>query len=401
MYELNISTYIQIMRKGFINNDGQEAAGKFLLDSINKQQYVCDHGYYSDIGSKKISQLVSQSAPVPDGIKKASQIDEVIREALAYFETKVVADLNPHLKDDTLEKLATVVQQDAEISSAKREFLLSLYHSNMVGRFLGETFLYVLNRDNKKAKDDNTVDYQDAPLLAEVNYECPINHSKLIETVKGVPVKHYAITTIFPEGLDEEQEAAFSAVYPRPADLYAPSNLIALCSECSARYLLNPTVEEYAKLYELKARLAKSYAASIAINRVDLEEEIRTILSALMTISPDTELVELEYSALRIDQKFLPENFILKLETQQRVLHYYRYIESVFSQSDADFDLIASEIKVSSTKLEKSGMSQEEVITHLVEWIRNKAQLGNGKNSTTACQIVVAFFIQNCEVFHK
>lgn len=110
-------------------------------------------------------------------------------------------------------------------------------------------------------------------------------------------------------------------------------------------------------------------------------------------------MVQLEYDALRIDEKFEPENFILKNETQVQVVTYYRYIEQVFSNSDTDFDMIASEIKVSSMKLEKASLSQSDVITQLSEWIRNKAGLGT--ESRLACNIVVSFFIQNCEVFHK
>lgn len=52
-----------------------------------------------------------------------------------------------------------------------------------------------------------------------------------------------------------------------------------------------------------------------------------------------------------------------------------------------------------SQKLEKGGMKQGDVIEYLAEWIRNKTNLGT--DSKTACQAVVAFFIQNCEVFHK
>ena len=78
---------------------------------------------------------------------------------------------------------------------------------------------------------------------------------------------------------------------------------------------------------------------------------------------------------------------------------YYRYIEKVFSESDADFDTIAAEIKISSQKLEKAGLSQADVIAQLSEWIRNKA--GLSVNQQLACNIVVSFFIQNCEVFHK
>ena len=137
----------------------------------------------------------------------------------------------------------------------------------------------------------------------------------------------------------------------------------------------------------------------MAVNSMQLEDDIRTVLDALNTISDASELVELEYEALRLDEKFDAENFILKNETQMQVVTYYRYIEKVFSNSNADFDMIASEIKVSSMRLEKAGLSQSDVISQLSEWIRNKAGLGT--KSHLACNIVVSFFIQNCEVFHK
>ena len=82
-----------------------------------------------------------------------------------------------------------------------------------------------------------------------------------------------------------------------------------------------------------------------------------------------------------------------------QVVTYYRYIEKVFSNSTSDFDTIAAEVKISSSKLEKAGLLQADIITNLSEWIRNKAGLGT--ESRLACNIVVAFFVQNCEVFHN
>ena len=168
---------------------------------------------------------------------------------------------------------------------------------------------------------------------------------------------------------------------------------------CSDRYLLSPTVDEYKKLHEIKETISRNYAAKSAVNSIQLEEDIRTVLDALSQIKDVSELVKLEYDALHVDEKFEPENFILKNETQLQVVMYYRYIEKVFSESDADFDMIAAEIKISSQKLEKAGMTQAEVVSQLSEWIRNKSGLRADRQ--LACNIVVSFFIQNCEVFHK
>lgn len=398
MNELNISSYIQIMQSGFMAHDKQESAGVFLLESINKQDYVADMGYWtSNLSSKKISRLISRDDPVPDGLRQASMQQVVIDDTIAYFEKEVMPDLNPHLKDDTIDKIIKLIGVDMTIPDSKKKSLMAFHEAGNDATFLAQVFLYALNRPNKK--QSNTVEYQDAPLLAEANYECPICHKKLVDTIKGQAVKKYIITQIFPDGLADETAEEFAAVYPAPKKFDVPNNLIALDESCAEQYLLSPTAEEYRNLYKIKAQLAKNYTAKQAVNGVQLEDDIRTVLDALSTIRDASELVKLEYEALRIDEKFDAENFILKNETQVQVVTYYRYIEKVFSNSNADFDMIASEIKVSSMKLEKAGLSQSDVINQLSEWMRNKAGLGT--DSRLACNIVVSFFIQNCEVFHK
>ena len=398
MNELNMSSFIQTMQPGLMTHDKQEAAGVFLLSAINDQEYVGLNGYRTDsLSSKKISRIVSRDDHVPDGIKQASLLPNVIEDTVKYFQDTVMEDMNPHLLDESIDRVLKLISVDPTIPDTKKASLIAFHTAGDDARFLAEVFLYAVNRPNKKVHD--TVEYEDAPLLAEANYECPLCHRKLVDTVKGQAIKKYRITQIFPDDLDENTASEFNTVYKAPRRLDTPENLIALDEDCSDRYLLSPTVEEYKKLREIKEVIARNFAAKAAVNNVQLEDDIRTVLDALSEIRDASELVQLEYDALHIDEKFEPENFILKNETQLQVVMYYRYIERVFSESEADFDMIATEIKISSRKLEQSGMSQAEVISQLSEWIRNKA--GLGINGQLACNIVVSFFIQNCEVFHK
>jgi hypothetical protein len=385
------------MQPGLIANSNQELAAQFLLGAINDQEYVQTNGYGVDLSSKKISRLVSRKDPEPAGLKEASVKQNVIDKTIQYFRDKVMKDLNPHLKDDVIDQFVKLIGVDLTIPDSKKKKLLAFYESGDEARFLAEVLLYAVNRPNKKA--DDTVEYEDAPLLAEANYECPLCHRKLVETIKGKAVKKYRITQIFPDDLDDDIRSEFETFCPAPKRLDISENLIALDEDCSDRYLLSPTIEEYKKLREIKKQISRNYAAKMAVDGVQLEEDIRTVLDALGQIRDTSDLEQLEYDALRIDEKFEPENFILKNETQVQVVTYYRYIEKVFSDSNDDFDVIAAEIKISSRKLEKAGLSQGDVITHLSEWIRNKSGLGTG--SRLACNIVVSFFIQNCEVFHK
>lgn len=393
MNEMTLSSLIQIMQDGFIQHDKQESAGRFLLESVTIQE---DSLCTTDLNSKKISRLVSRKDPVPDDIKQAALRNNIAVKVEEYFRQKVMSDINPYTKDDVLQKLMNIIIQDAEIAQRKKNEFQRLYDAEDDAYFLYSVFMYVLQRNNKIIA--NAVEYQDAPLLAEVNYECPLTHEKLVKEVKGIPKKKYEITQIFPNDLPSELAATFNAVYPRPKNLDAPENLIALSQETSENYLMSPMVDEYKKLYEIKQVTSKQYKAINAINRIELEAEIRAAIEGLISINPSDVLPQLEYAALRIDQKI--SDALLMNDVRNHVLQYYRYIENLFSEMTDVFDDIAGEVKLSSQKLEKAGLSQEDVIYNLTEWIHNKAFAGDTKGKM-ACRIVVCFFIQNCEVFYK
>ena len=266
MNEMTLSSLIQIMKDGFIQHDKQESAGRFLLESVTIQE---DSLCTTDLNSKKISRLVSRKDPVPDDIKQAALRNDIAVKVEEYFRQKVMSDINPYTKDDVLQKLMNIIIQDAEIAQRKKNEFQRLYDAEDDVYFLYSVFMYVLQRNNKII--DNAVEYQDAPLLAEVNYECPLTHEKLVEEVKGIPKKKYEITQIFPDDLPSKLAATFNAVYPRPKNLDAPENLIALSQEASENYLMSPMVDEYKKLYEIKQVTSKRYKAINAINRIELE----------------------------------------------------------------------------------------------------------------------------------
>lgn len=82
------------------------------------------------------------------------------------------------------------------------------------------------------------------------------------------------------------------------------------------------------------------------------------------------------------------------------VSYYYNYIKNLFGEAEKenklDFDTVAREVKLCSDRLIKSGLSQERVFSNLVDWIKGKTTVIN----IAACEIIISFFIQNCEVFN-
>lgn len=395
MDKLNTASYILTLRVG-LKDSKKEAAATLILGTVNKQDFVADHGYYEDLSSKKISRVLSGLANTPDGIQQASLIDEVIQQTVENFKTEILPELNPHLKEDTLANMKRLVKSDGTIAEEKKDSLLQYLEQGQIAEFLSYTFLYALNKPNIQNNVEE-VSISDLPFLTEVRYECPITHKDLVQEVRGKTRRRYKITQIFPADLDDDTVAAFDAAYPKPTDFNDPDNLIALYDEAASDYLFDPTIDEYKKLYELKRDLVKAHRARMNVNEEKLEDDIRTILDAIMNLEDAPATEPLSFDALHVADK-IKGPFVLKKTVTDDAVTYYNYIEYVFSNSDVDFDLIASQIKTSSMMLENAGLTQREVVKELSDWIREKAGLGS--DSSLASEVVVSFFIQNCEVFH-
>lgn len=393
MNELILATYIQILQEGLVENDKQETAGRLLLNSVALQAEAL---VTTDLGSKKISRLVNRKDPVPDDIKKAVQKKKTVRNGVhKYFEENVMPDLNTITVYDTLEKLRKVIEQDHAIAERQKTIFYDLFDKDDRCGFLAETFIYCLQRNNKTEAD--TVSPQDTPLLAEVNWECPFSRIKLVDNIEGIPWSRYTITKIFPDGLSQELSRTFEAIYEKPASLDAPNNLIALSRDEAEKYQLAPSPEKYKRLHEIKTQAVRRMKAQADVSRISLEEDIRNVLTAFKNIEHVDNLPALDYTALRISEKI--SNCVLQSDVRDKVLQYYYFIEKTFSDETDDFDGIAAAIKDSSQRLEHSGLSQDEVIEQLAEWIRSQVRLGT--EYRLACRIVVCFFIQNCEVFYR
>ena len=380
-------------------NDDKDVV-ELLLGWITDMPGVVDKkGNPIHITPSLISDLLNQKVDVPRAIKNACTTKEIVTKAKKHCEAKVVPFLNAILGDDMLEAMSKAIDADDVIAEKKKKELATFLENGKVAEFLGQLLIYVINRENRVSS--TPVSDEDIPLLAEADYECPLCHRPLIEYVKNKPVKKYEIVSIYPDDISGCVSEFSSIAKPKRID--APRNKIALCRDHAEEYSLEPTAEDYTKLKDIKDRTAAAYALRVDINDIALEDDIQSVLYGLAGITDNTKLEELPLNALRLDQKILPENYLLKNDEMTRVLRYYNYINDKFSAMDrdgtGDFERIASEVKLAYQKLDNGQLSQDEIVNELAEWIKNKS--GVGSKNMRACHIVVAYFIQNCEVFHE
>lgn len=400
MARYNISSFMTIMQSGLIENNGQEVAGRLLLDSIARDEEV-------DVSKDMISNLVKQKSEVHHKIKKASARPEVMKVVIQYFEKEVVTDLNPNLEDDTCTDIIRALKADPSVSEAKREELLSLYQDGKLGEFFAKSFLYAIGKPNKLNKKNepkavgtySAVD--DVPLIYEVNNRCPICLNLLTQsTAKGRTARGHTIVNIYPNDLNSEHAKLFQEARKPDPKLDSNDNKIALCHGCAKNYTLDTELKEYTALFDLKQRYVKSYRMKQKLNQIGLEEDIREVIRAFEKIDQTQTLQELSLEALEIKQKIHPENVILLEDLKNDILRYYRFIEKTFSRIDR-FDLIAAEIRVAFYQIESDCSDQNDVMEQLTKWMLEKADMPQKRTLRRACEVIIAFFVQNSEVFYE
>lgn len=239
---------------------------------------------------------------------------------------------------------------------------------------------------------------QDQELFAEVDGKCPLCGKPLVAEKRGKQVAAYDRAHIYPHSPTEAQQNALKAI-PKPSDIESPENIILLCKPCHKLQDYRTTAEDFLALYVLKQEKAGAFRAAQEMARIDIEQELKTVLNRLLSIK-DSQLEELSYIPLRVKKKI--EAGALCRKVLGYVTQYYKTAERLFRELDdrqsSTFELIALQFHQAFCKQEQKDLlhDKQSIFDALVEWVMSKT-----KTSRSVCEAVVSFFIQNCEVFRE
>lgn len=237
----------------------------------------------------------------------------------------------------------------------------------------------------------------DARLLTEVNNLCPLCGKRLLGEKNGKSVKLYQVAHIYPHSPTPEQQEALKTV-PKEADPEGFLNLIALCYDCHTKQDFHTTATEYTRLYNIKQNLVRETKAMDDASTIQIEDQIHDILRKLNQ-SDAGEMIPLSYDPVVLEQKIPKTSTLLLSKVRGMVVQYYPFVAQEFARLDGmgqvKFDQIATAVKASYLKMKAHGLSHQTSFDQLVRWLQSKTQSQYG----VACEVVVAFFVQNCEVF--
>lgn len=237
-------------------------------------------------------------------------------------------------------------------------------------------------------------------LMSEIQGICPLCGTTLMYSKKNKTYKGYEIAHIYPLNPSDEEVELLKNEVKLSNDVNDIKNLIPLCESCHGRFDKPRTIEEYRELVELKTSIQKEIDERNVWNGHPIKEELGIIIDRLLCGLPDDADSLLEYNTKTIDEKTVGLlNGLLRMRIKQEVSLYYAFIQERLSDLDKSnpgmSEVIATQIKLYYLDQKQRCVSPAEIHDNLVRWIKEKTNT----KSNQACEIVVSFFIQNCEVF--
>jgi len=176
-------------------------------------------------------------------------------------------------------------------------------------------------------------------------------------------------------------------------------NTVAICENCFAKYEAGIKPSK-ATLSKLKAQMKLDAMYADNVDTLNIDKEIEAVLEALQTTKP-TELVKLKYEPVKVEKK-INEDFLLCDKVKGFVVRYFNFVGDKLKQLNAEnklkYEIISNEVKMAYlTFASMQGLDANGIFDKMVEWLMDKTEC----NNKTACEIVIAYYVQNCEVFSE
>jgi hypothetical protein len=268
--------------------------------------------------------------------------------------------------------------------SADKDFLANMnseFEQNSYGPLMYDLLYIACQGENKVGEDE-------LPYIQEAGGKCPICG----ETLVGENSKGFEVVKFTPDS---------SYAQHSESDYTCRKNRIALCQKDADRFRSNPESLR-AQLERAKESLIIQSDLNRKLGQTDVGEGIRQLLAKLETVDMSNGLQTLsETEAKTINHKMGTENPALTGFIKSNVTQYYQTIRSIFSEMSSTnslfFESLKNQIRCLYLELAKQKKKQGEIISILTTWIENRD--GVESSLYPFCNLLVFFFIQNCEVF--
>ena len=174
-------------------------------------------------------------------------------------------------------------------------------------------------------------------------------------------------------------------------------NLIAMCPACCAKYKTGKKPNSIQHMKGIKKKLLEAWEAHEITADQTVQEGIRFVVEKIpKLLKPEN--IDLNYNPVPVRKKIETSNEMLYSKAQTHVNIYYPAVNDAFMEFSTEgklrFDPFCRQVRNTYLGLKDQGFDQETIYLQMTKWLHD-ATNGNWN----ACEIVISYFIQKCEVF--
>lgn len=248
-------------------------------------------------------------------------------------------------------------------------------------------------------KSEDDADY----LKAECDNRCLLCGKRLktktvmevVPSSSGIPMRAEINAKLKDKGVEELPDLNGDF------DTHSLSNHVLVHSDCAAKYMAMPDTDQISDLYIKKQAAHERLTLQDTLDNLEVDEALGELLNSIDSLIDPEAVEELRYKPEKLSNKINPEHTTLFFDVRDKVLSYFGFIQKSLRTLNYSkgytFKDLAHSVRRGFTALDFLGMSQQEIYYEMTNWVSERT----GCRNLIACQILISFFIQDCEVFNE
>ncbi len=294
----------------------------------------------------------------------------------------MVESINTHSKESRLLLADDLKVYDATLNAENVAEAISRWMVEIIRTAAGLIPQIDLERQVQSQRESDLKKKYGNYLMYEADGHCPcIGCGNLLRYSKdGKTAEAYSIYVI-----DEKKPLT-------------PDNLLVMCGQCFTKYSLERSRKQSEELATMKRILEAHVGCVHTLDNLPLEKNIVAVIKSIKKLG-ENEITEALLDPSKINNKLSPsKEFVLYNTVRHYVTLYFRRIREIMismdKRGDIDYEEIQNQVHAMYIRLKKQTKSRMDIFSEISDKIHRITL-----QDDTYCQIVVAYFIQSCEVF--
>lgn len=250
--------------------------------------------------------------------------------------------------------------------------------------------------------DNNNYAFELGKLLVNILFEATkkgikIEESEYNKLRHSLYIESEGICQITGKKLEISGDNAFKIVKIDKDLPFNFDNTLPISPIANPTYFYKDSDRNFELFHKIKIELYEKRRIKNLIDDSTYSMKIKNIIDMIKT-NPSALDVTLRLNPIEVKEKINPIERIYS-KVLPLITDYYSYLRDLFKEKDGNdfnFDKLCKAIRQNYLKLKKERLSKEKIFDLLSENLYHKIQ-----EDLLACEIIISFFIQNCEVFDE